>query len=280
MADQEKKHGSPTLNVLLHGAFTFTHDRDTIYAMMPKLEQHAYRAGNWLAETEIRGEGASYRLTGVKAHRELTFTRENNLIVKVQRRSEKESPYATFKFPFPKTTRSLRVAKILGERPFEHPEDLLEPEAEQSIATLQVLTYDIDNENQLALKGYKEDHHWEPAFNGPYINLHIFCAEDHYHKPSNAQEDFNKCVELLGVKLRLNTRYVPTGILKADQRALDGIAPQETEPLAVRTRRMARLGRLISQEADTNLAWHGAGALDGDPVGCGGVLGCYSRHNL
>jgi hypothetical protein len=60
---------SGILNVLLHGAFAFTDDRESkhILALMPRLKEHVYRAGSWLAETELRppdasGQGASYKL--------------------------------------------------------------------------------------------------------------------------------------------------------------------------------------------------------------------------
>ena len=62
-----------------------------------------------------------------------------------------------------------------------------------------------------------DGHYWEPVLTDGHINLHIFSAEDHFHKPSNAEEDFNKCVDLLGgLNLRLQTRSLrATGILDA-----------------------------------------------------------------
>jgi hypothetical protein len=35
---------------------------------------------------------------------------------------------------------------------------------------------------------------------------------------------------------------------------------------------MARLGRLVGQNGDTNLAWYGNDALDGDPQSCAGFI--------
>jgi hypothetical protein len=270
-------HGSGTLNVLLHGAFAFVQDKKTkhIVAAIPKLKEHAYRAGSWLAETELRS--GSYELKGVTASNVLKFERKKNLLVNFEARqlSTKPVPYATLRFPYPKQITSLREVDTRREF-FTHNEDLVENP--QHMATLQVLTYDIDDENRLALKADIGDgHYWEPAFIGDHINLHIFSSEEHYYKPSNAQEDFNQCVALLGAKLRLQTRFLPASqILEED--VPPGVAPQETEDLALRTLRLARLGRLVVQNGDTNLAWKGIDALDGDPQACAGLGGCLKRH--
>ena len=69
--------------------------------------------------------------------------------------------------------------------------------------------------------------------------------------------------------MRLDTRLVPSGI-PVDGPLPRGVTIPETEDLAARTQRMARLGRLVSQTGDANLAWYGNDALDGNPEGCGG----------
>jgi len=279
VATQENshRHKSGTLNVLLHGAFTFIHDKDKkqIHALIPKLQEHAYRAGSWLAETELRGRGASYELDGVHPGGAHDFDPQKNLLVKFNGRlSTTHLPYATLKLPYPRKITSLRVAEV----PTKYFSDkrLLEVAGDmQHVATLQVLTYDIDNENKLTLKADTgEDHYWVPAFTEDHIRLHIHSSEDYYHKPSNAQEDFNQCIALLGVELKLETRYLPASEIPNTKAVLPpGVTPKETEDLAVRTRRMARLGRLVVQDGDANLAWCETDALDGNPQACGGVVG-------
>jgi len=277
--EDSQNHGSRILNVLLHGAYTFIDDKDAkqIHALIPRLKEHVYRAGSWLAETELRG--ASYRLSGVKSSHALRFEHDKNVLVWYHRRPDDAAVYGKFEFPYPKYIRSLRGAEV-PLKYFSHREDLVEPEKPQHIATLQVLTYDINDENELALKAETgEDHHWQPAFTGDHINLHIHASEDHYYKPSNAREDFNACVRLLGVNLELQTRFLPAkGILDSDGPLPYGVTPEETEPLAVRTLRMARLGRLVVQGGDANQAWHGNDALDGDPQACASVGGCLRPH--
>jgi hypothetical protein len=271
-------HGSGILNVLLHGAFTFIHDEDTrqIRTFIPKLDEHAYRAGSWLAETELRG--ASYRLSGVKAGGALRFNRDRNLLVYYRHLPDSPAPYATLNFPETEQITSLRLAEV-PRKFFSHSEDLVDRDKRQYVATLQVLSYEIEDENKLALKADTgEDHHWEPAFTGDHVNLHIFSSEEYHYKASNAREDFNACAELLGAKLQLDTRFLPAkGIVDADGPLPPGVSKEETEPLAARTLRLARLGRLVVQGGDANLAWYGNDALDGDPESCGSLGGCLKR---
>ncbi len=245
--------------------------------MMPDLPHHVYRAGTWLAETEIQrrtgSEAVVYELTGVKAGA-AKFCPERNLMIKRQRRDPPEViPFATLNFPLPSQIASLQVA-AMPRTAFTCPEELLVASDTQHIATVQVFTYDIADENALSLQARDgEGHYWEPVFTGNYINLHIFCAEDHYHKTTNAEEDFNQCVGLLGgVNLRLQTQNLrASGLLDAGQLP-EGVVQEETESLALRTRRMARLGQLVSQKGDTNLAWYGNDALDGDVEACAGPV--------
>ena len=94
---------------------------------------------------------------------------------------------------------------------FEHREDLVGRNELEHVSTLQVFSYEFADENKLFLKASRGDgHYWEPVFTGNSINLHIFSAEDHFARLSNSEQDFNRCVELLGSKLMLNTRLVPS----------------------------------------------------------------------
>uniref|UniRef100_Q02DA0 Uncharacterized protein n=1 Tax=Solibacter usitatus (strain Ellin6076) TaxID=234267 RepID=Q02DA0_SOLUE len=267
-------NGSGVLNVILHGAFAFLrkHDPERIEALIPSMPHHVFRAGNWLGETELRGQGVVYELLGVKPGDD-TFDPALNLLVKTN--ALPDIPHRTLIFPVPKRIASLRVADVPLDS-FRNKQDLADKNAAlavQHVATLQVFSYDFEDENKLFLKASHGDgHYWEPVFTGNFINLHIFSAEDHFARLSNSEEDFNRCVALLGSQLLLDTRLVPSGILGPDKLP-PGVTIPETEGLAARTQRMARLGRLVSEKGDTNLAWYGNDALDGDPTGCGGPCG-------
>lgn len=289
--------------MLLHGAFTFVNEENAnhILTLLPNLEHHVYRAGNWLAETELRGReeirdsAVTYELQGVDKGRERFvydkpdfFDLHNNIVIKFgtlpdnDRRTvtfggvRKPALYATLKLPIPRKITSLRLARI----PIEDITDsqlLLEQDDPQHMANLQIFTYDFADDNALRLQAIDggRDHFWEPAFIRDHINLHIFSSEDHYCKLSNAQDDFNRCVDLLGVDLQVSTRFLPDCELN-DPGVLKGVTAEETEELAIRNRRMARLGRLLSrypETGDTNLAWRGNDALDGSGDACGDCWG-------
>jgi hypothetical protein len=291
--------GSGKLNVLLHGAIAFVKEETQIQALIPRFDHHVYRAGNWLAETDLRGrsedceESVVYKLFGVERADKVDIPADN-LVLKFEGLPPKPVPYATIKFPLPSKITSLRIVKVDSSY-FTHREDLAHPGAEQQhMATLQVFTYGIDKENELRLGGEKGGgHYWEPAFTENYVNLHIFASEDHFYKPSNAREDIEECLQLLGVETRLNTQFLPAGDSPDPRLLPDGVAAEETESLRIRTQRMARLGRLIKQNrllnknldnrllnknvdnrllnknVDPNLVWHGNDALDGDDHACG-----------
>jgi hypothetical protein len=194
------------------------------------------------------------------------------LLVKPDPQRPKAPPYATLKLPYPKRITSLRVVSVPNKY-FKNAHALVVKTDPQHIGTLQVFTYEIEDEKKLSLKGDPgEGHYWEPAFTGNHINLHIFCSEDHYYKPSNASYDFDGCVKLLGADLTLDASSLPATRILENGHLPEGVVPQETEGLAIRTLRMARLGRLVVQDGDTNMAWHGNDALDGDPEACGPVF--------
>jgi hypothetical protein len=270
--DHDGGNGAPKLNVIFHGAIAFVLDREhkQILAELPTMPHHVYRAGSWLAETEIKGGGIVYELNPSSVEGgDGWLKKDKNVIVKFDPSSRRPQPFATFKVPQPKKVTSLRTA-LLDKSDFEGTASRELPD-KQPISLLQIFTYEIADQNAIFIDANRGDgHHWQPAFTGNHINLHVFASEDHFQELSNADEDFNKCMELFDVDLRLQQRNVSTmPVPVGDMDGLD-IAPEETEDLPVRTLRMARLGRLKVENRDTNLAWFGADALDSYPRLCGG----------
>jgi hypothetical protein len=269
-----KPSGAGTLNVILHGTFAFVQDTRarSILALVPALAHHACRAGSWLAETELFAH-RDYELKGVKTG-DGTFNPRRNLFVRFKQRPAKSRPRATLIFPFPKKVTSLRIADVPRDS-FVNPRALVSTSATQHMATLQIFTYDFDDDNELLLTSDRGGHHWEPAFTRQSINLHIFSSEDHREGPSHAIEDFKECAMLLGSDLELGRSLRAREIPPLDVRNLpDGVVDKETEDLAPRTIRLARLGRILKQkDFDANVAWFGNDALDGDPQACSGPVG-------
>jgi hypothetical protein len=276
-----QNQGSEALNVLLHGAFTFVPHHERIVVLIPNLPHHVYRAGSWLGETQLRA--GRYGLDGVEGQKpndQNKFNPCKNLLVKFNGQlPEKPLPYATLELPLPKKITTLCTVEV-DTKYFSHPELLAVDGPKQHLSTLQVFTYGISNENRLQLRAERGDgHYWEPAFVKDHINLHIFASEDYYHRPSNAEEDINECIALLGADMKLRLSHVPERDSLNPGDLPKGVEPQETESLSVRTLRMARLGRLVVQEdGDANLAWYGNDALDGGQPGCDDCVGVYEDY--
>src|SRR5215471_13318934 len=168
---ESQPNGYAKLNVLFHGAFTFDlgKERNRIHVSTPLMQHHVYRAGNWLAETDLRGrkphedQAVFYKLEGVSEKGTAGFDPRQNLIVNVDRGFPLRTvPYLTLNLPLPNEIKSLRVAEV-PRKAFTHPEELETAGGPQHIATLQVFTYEVEDQNTLALKATQgPGHFWEP----------------------------------------------------------------------------------------------------------------------
>jgi len=275
MPKKENEMGNdPKLNVILHGTFAYIdkEGEDFIDALIPLPKpddgvDHVFRAGNWLGETELRP--GTYTLRGVKTGTG-SLDGKRNLIFEngcPRRRRDPKREYAKLILPRPEKISSLRLAKVdLKTRPPSLKGDFA--------ADLQVFTYEIDSDPLLSLQRISDDgkdnlsgHFWEPVFTGDYASLQIFSAEDHPDDPAHTSRVFQKVSALLGVtNIALNEVHRARGIDEND--LPPGVIAEETEDLAARTLRIARLGRLRRQNSDLNQAWYGNEALDGSPEAC------------
>ena len=265
------------LNVIFHGTFVFQRNKEAkqITAWVPRLDHHVYRAGNWLAETELKH--GRYMLRGVETSGEGEFDPARNVILEPPPTVPTlEDVHAQLIFPWPKKITSLRLATIplVDFDPPDEVEGNLDP---QHLASVQIFAYDFRDDTLLKLTNGKllptRGHYWEPAFvqdNNPYINLHIFSAEDHYEQPSLAYEDFNTCVELFDYDLELKHAAPVCGVQGIQPP--EGVDLEETEDLAPRTLRMALVGRMVKQDDNATHAWYGDDALNGNPHACGGPV--------
>jgi hypothetical protein len=271
-----------TLNLLIHGGFAFAQEEKKITIYLPKGDQHVFRVGSWLAETELGGvrelnkPGMRYKLLGIDDNGTDGFTSETNLMVKDQKvKPDLTQAFAALELPRPREVTSLRAIDIprdlFGIKPPGPPVELEGDGTTLRATALQVLTYDIKDQNQLKLvfqDNQKDGHYWEPLLAGNYINLHMFCSEDH-HQTINPARDLEECASLLGFpQLELDTRSLPSDEIPDTDSLPDGVVAEETESLPQRTQRLARLGSLIRQKGDANLAWTENDALNDDPAVC------------
>jgi len=272
--------------VFFHGTFVFRDDQkhNVIEAVIPKIDHHVYLAGTWLGETALRK--GDYELNGVATGKG-TFDRSLNLsppVSKSKSGSNSHPVHATLRLPRPDKITSLSVTKVPFNS-FDNAAGLKPKGRPQQIPTLQVFTYRIEDANNLLLKLQQNKsqqdksqqdktgpgHYWEPVFNGDVINLHIFSAEDHCDGPPKVPVDFVTCMNIIGSQLTL-TRIHPTSGISEDETLPAGVIPEETEDLEPRTRRMARLGRLLRENGDLNQAWYKNDALDKQQPTCGSYV--------
>jgi len=264
------------LNVILHGTFAYIDKKgvDFIDALIPLPNpqdgvDHVFRAGNWLGETELRP--GTYKLEGVDQGSD-SLDDDKNLIFEngcPRRPRNPSKEYARLILPRPDKISSLRLSKVELET---KPANLKGNHG----AALQVFTYSIASESELRLQKLTDDeqaplpgHYWEPVVTGGFASLQIFSAEDHPDDPAHTRRAFLNTASLLGVPdgdIDLKEVHRAVGI--KDDDLPPGLIAEETEDLAARTLRMARLGRLRRQHADLDQAWYGNEALDGDPDAC------------
>jgi hypothetical protein len=277
-----------TLNVILHGTFAFDVDEEgRISALIPHVPGHATRAGQWLAETDLApGE---YSLEGVNEGEpgQGKPPRNRNLILNTRARvisPSHEGPlFAVLKLKRPKRVTSPRFAELAAEK-FNHPDVVRENNYEGKIATLQIFTYEFDDDALVRL----DNHPWEPAFAGTSedmtMNLHVFSAVEslapnghgagHGLSPGDhPKQAFASCVRLFQNFNDLELRETaPANNLDAMPR---GVSREEAEDLRPRLQRLAQLGRMKKAEnRDLNQLWFNNEALDGDPDTCGDAWGC------
>ena len=246
------------LNVIFHGSFTSVEGNDCIQVFMPKNEDHVCRAGNWLGETELRP--GVYELKGVESG-SARFPDSRNIILTRSNLSRRVKPYAILIFPRPQSIASLGIAEVPRQF-FDNP-DGLELTDKEHVATLQVFTYRFNNDSELRLEkrpngqGHQGSpgHAWEPVFVNDHINLHLFAAEDHYEgvHAGHTADAFSECSALMGSKLRLMQSYAVAAKPRADELPA-GVCLEETEDLASRMKRMARLGRAMAQHSESGSA--------------------------
>jgi hypothetical protein len=292
MNGRDKPDHGGTLNVIFHGGITIyegedpeVKDRGFFEALLPKndpekdrgkrkSDRHVYRAGNWLGETEIYP--GIYELRGADPGQASFYDKDEKayFTLRAAGRPDPLQARVTIRFPRPHAIASLRIARVPLNAFDDDDVARLNLKTDLLIPNVHVFTYSFDDDNELKLanaEDHGDGHFWEPAFTGSYINLHIFCSEDRFSTPTQAAHDFDECVRLLGLRLRLE--HPQPSAAAADDRDLpDGVLAEELEDLPFRTLRMARLGRLFREDGDTNLAWAANDPL-GDPETCSNVRG-------
>ena len=290
MTEDEKQRsklgGVPgILNVFFHGTFVFDfHENDrNIDVLIPHVEDHVYRVGSWLGETELMCQEGHhddavelYELKGVERGFAGTLPLQHNLMFR-----QKQLPsdvdallYAKIRVPFPESIATPRRA-LLPSNSYRDPQSVLKEIGYLGqIGSIQIFTYRFQSDNELSLTCHPSHPLWEPAFAGGAISLHIFAAPEHFYMPPNGPQPvshvrnaFKQCMEVLGLDLEMND--LPEKNEFDERDVPEGAVPEETEDLAPRVRRLSQLGRMRKDNRDLNQLWYSSEALDGDPDACG-----------
>lgn len=185
-----------TLNVFLHGLFTILDRSKGLEILIPDVgSSHAYRAGEFLGETNFPPSKAPLRLEGVQggtAH----FDKTVNLVASGVQRVAKGKVYATLKFPTPR--------EIYSRRPVDLTDSLKDDGnvfSSKTVSLVQVLAYSYEDFDLVLFGG-------QPVQIAPlimtdgtqFMNLHIFAEEDMEHDDSHTINGFKAVVSLLKIK--------------------------------------------------------------------------------
>jgi hypothetical protein len=254
--------------------------------VLPEVPGHVYRAGGWLAETEI-GPGNVMYLSGVKPGGQ-TFGADNFTIDLPQTSLTSQKRAATLWLYKPNHILSLLHVKVDTTNPANYVVRTQGPQPPfTEIATIQVLIYDYREENEVLLDG----HTWEPcAAPGGAISLHIISTspepegEEHEILTTNVLDEVLKPYPGLAFKNNPRPLAAPwidptnkdygdyTTLLEVDgdrfiERGTGNTTKEfaflhaELEHLMLRTARLGRLGRLKQNRQPIEGVWS-----DPDPL--------------
>jgi len=256
-----------SLNVIFHGLCVFVGKKNEIEVLLPDLSPvHVFRAGVWLAETNIR-PGAQLSLEGVTPGTAI-FERRENLLIRPDAAGRlprsKVPPYATLVFPRPNKIYSLRqVALTPGTDLVGSSADAIYIRDDGTVlqSSVQVFQYNVPDETKLTLK----HHRWIPAFVDGVTNLHVFAEPETPQPIGHSITEFGKGSEMFD---GLDLKRARASLLPEFTFVPDGIRKEELEDLIPRTRRMALLGRYRANGQDPGLAWDDEDPFGADTTAC------------
>ena len=254
-----------TLNVFLHGLFVFLDRKDRIEILLPHLQEHTYRAGEFLGETMLRSRPFCdpYKLFGVDAGG-AHFNPERVLSLRgapqpYQRLHEKQL-HCRLEFPLPLAIYSLQQVDLT--RNLDNPEVFVNTVA----SMLHVFTYRVTDPSEIKLGDHVFADEPQLIDGKRYMSLHIFSEEDYEQfLAAHPIGGFAAAVGLFpGLYVRL-INDLPSVPAVTAQEMLPGTIPAEYEDLALRTiQKLGKLGEMMRM---------GRFPASWDQIGHGHVIG-------
>ncbi len=232
------------LNVIFHGLAAFYQRAKEIIVFLPDMPAvHVYRAGNWLAETELAA--GFYRLEGVTgATQPAPFEADRNLMLgKIQLSHPYQGSHAVLFLPMPHHIRALKVVIPTG---FEGT-DAHVVAGTKGMAMAQVLTYNCADLSACRLG----QHDWCPLDpHAAFANLHVHAEEEvgELGTEEHAREAFSATIRMLG---NLDVRLKP-GPIDLDPNLslnpVENLDPREADSLEERRKRLSAVGSLVREQ--------------------------------
>ena len=294
---------SGSLYLFLHGLWVAREVGNNLEIVLPRVFDHVYKAGSWLAETPIESD-RELKLIGVAPTGTDTFSERNRkakdafgteLMVSLpdcSLTSKKKFRFATLTLPRP-----LRILQLLNVKPIadgnvvRRDDNAVQVEKEwKRIATVQVLIYDYPDENEVALDG----HYWEPCTTDRAISLHIISTSEGPISLAHEDETSRVLRKVIQGYPRLifeRPLFAPAWV---DTKNLGDLGPSlkatgnqfittateqrfafsqaELEYISARATRLGRLGRIKQQGRPLDAVWHEGDPLDDRLSNCQGLL--------
>lgn len=230
----------PTLNIVLHGLMAICEKGDKLLIFLPDVtDVHVFRAGSWLAETEIVPRAQPYCLTGVTPGNAGVDRATNLFLGDVDLpASAGATAHAVLELDRPREMRGIRTVEITPADDFEG-RDLDRTKDSKRIATAQILVYDCPDLSRIAL----DRHDWTPLEQPGTgaVNLHVYAEEELPDEGTaeHALQAFADMVTgLTGLDLRLK-RAVEVPDFDPDLDILPAtVHPTETEDFSKRQGRL------------------------------------------
>lgn len=281
-----------TLYVFLHGLTVGSDRGNLVELVLPDVPGHVYKAGSWLVETDI-APGGVLELAGVVPGN--TSLASNPLMINLTGCSfTGQGAAATLWLPQPR-----EILSLLCEHD-PHLITITNPNAPvhfagggntlTTLASIQVLVYDYQDENQLSLK----PHYWQPCSTGGAVSLHIISTSEGPEGDDHAADTQAVLAKLINgyPGLTANRRpkipapgwnetglknYGDLGDLQASGEFIltkEGgfaFAQAELERIPSRAVRIGTLGRIKQQGRPVQEAWHDPELLVDTCSDCGGM---------
>jgi hypothetical protein len=162
-----------TLYVFLHGLFVTRQLPNELEIVLPLVSGHMYRAGNWLAETDIQARSVLW-LRGVHTGSVRMSDQIDYIIQLPGLTLTRRRRAATLRLPLPAAILQLLRAVDPSGGPVVtiNGAGAWPKTAYPKVATVVVLVYSFSDQNEVALQG----HYWEPSFVGAASSLHFIST--------------------------------------------------------------------------------------------------------